>query len=120
MLKTPEWCKGKERLREWQAVRSRSGRACRRGREHMAAVFNTQLTLEKAFDQVAPGAEYAYRQAQTQPVEKGQGAGIEMPKQGGGNQTQSPPPMLPTHDLLGEMRGKSLAGKYLWSMEPQR
>ena len=87
----------------------------------MAAVFNTQLTLEKAFDQVAPGAEYAYRQAQTQPVEKGQGAGIEMPKQGGGNQTQkSAANVCLTDDLLGEMRGKSLAGKYLWSMEPQR
>ena len=46
----------------------------------VAAILDAELALEEAFHQVAPGAEYADRKAETKPVEEGHLLWEEMPK----------------------------------------
>ena len=55
--------------------------------QHVATVLNAELTLEEAFHQVAPGAEHAHGQAQSQPGGQAE-LGEEVGQYGGHDQTE--------------------------------
>ena len=94
--------------------------------QEVATILDTQGTLDKALYQVAPRSEYHDDKCQTEPLRQVQGctyrfclnlsdhikAPIAM--------VSKPPPILPTHDFLGEIRGKSFAGNRLCRREPKQ